>query len=83
MSRYNRKGFMAVPAVDSQGNKHSFPVRKGSKVDGQRRHRFKKAKREAQKNWREYKASLREIKKRIPLAERGKANLSRIPERYL
>lgn len=60
-----------------------FPVPVNGKLAGIQEHRIKKAKKERQKAQREYKANLKELKKKVPLAERAKINVSRFPEKYL
>lgn len=75
MSNFNRKGFTTIKAKDSHGSVNNFSVRQGSKLERIAAHRNKQMEKQRKQHIRDYKAQLREAKRRIPLAERAKVSL--------
>lgn len=83
MSRFNRKGWKTVRGKKPDGTVAPFPVKIGGYHDRANKKAVAKFKKERQQAFREYKKSLKEAKKHVPLAERSKLRLTHMPERYL
>lgn len=84
MSRFNRKGSTTIMArTPDNDTPHPVAVRKGSFHDRRQQQELKKFKKAQKQAFREYKAKLKELKKKVPAEERAKTNWSQVPERYL
>ena len=84
MSRFNRKGFTTIMARTPDNKEpHPVAVPKGSYHDMRQQQHLSLFKKNSKKAFKEYKARLREAKKKVPASERSKINWSRLPEQYL
>lgn len=84
MSQFNRKGNTTIMArTPGRSDPHPVAVPKGSYHDNRQQQALRKFKKEQQRAFREYKAKLKEAKKRVPASQRSKINWSQVPERYL
>lgn len=83
MSKFSKKGYRNMLARDEEGKLIVVPVKVGSKPDKLRAHGVHKAKREASKAFREYKANLKEAKKNVPAHMRASINWSKVPNLFM